>query len=66
MNTHPLRRLEDSVKHKSFLRKMNFDRRLQYHERRWIDYAVYTGPARRLLVDRRLKVSDRRHLGMLN
>lgn len=60
MDNKPNRRLEDSIDTNKHIRKMNLDRRKQNHERRAISFSIYKGPARRLTIDRRLKVNDRR------
>lgn len=58
--TRSRRRLQDSIESKDPTRKMNYDRRLKNNERRSRNDADYDGPSRRLTIDRRRTVVDRR------
>ncbi len=54
------RRLQDAIKSKNPTRSMNYDRRLKDNERRSIYYSLHEGLPRRLTIDRRLIIKDRR------
>jgi len=63
MNTKLRRRLQDGIVSKNPTHIMNLDRRFKARERRDLNYSDnYNGPARRFIVDRRLKINDRRSL----
>ncbi len=54
------RRLQDAIKSKNPTRNMNYDRRLKDNERRSMQYYPHEGLPRRLTIDRRLTIKDRR------
>ena len=56
------RRLQDAIKSRNPARNMNYDRRLKSNERRSIHYSVHDGSPRRLTIDRRLMMKDRREI----
>jgi hypothetical protein len=61
MNTQFQRRIQDGVAYKKSAHRMNLGRRFIANERRDLNYNYnYNGPARRFIIDRRLKISDRR------
>ncbi|MDH5485394.1 MAG: hypothetical protein OEY43_09200 [Gammaproteobacteria bacterium] len=62
MNTIPHRRIQDNAISKNPVHKLNLERRLKNNERRGKSYFnyIYTGPARRLIIDRRVKAGNRR------
>jgi len=63
MITQIRRRLQDGIVSKNPSHMMNLDRRFKAKERRDLNYNdSYVGPARRFIIDRRLKISDRRCL----
>ncbi len=63
MSTQPRRRLQDGIISKNPGHKMNLDRRFKSNERRDLNYANnYDGPVRRYVIDRRLKIVDRRRI----
>ncbi len=54
------RRLQDAIKSKKPTRNMNYGRRLKSNERRSMHYSLHEGLPRRLTIDRRLIIKDRR------
>ena len=61
MSTKNHRRIQDDIESKNATHMMNLDRRLKLAERRNLNYNYhYDGPARRLTIERRLKIHDRR------
>jgi len=61
MITQPRRRLQDGIISKNPTHMMNLDRRFKAKERRDLNYSDnYNGPSRRFIIDRRLKINDRR------
>ena len=63
MITQPHRRVQDNITSKNPSHMMNLDRRFKANERRDLNYDYsYNGPARRFVIDRRLKIKDRRCL----
>lgn len=61
MDKKPKRRTEDKIEASKSSCKMNLDRRIN-HERRVMSHNDYHGPARRLTIDRRLNLRDRREV----
>ena len=62
MDKKPKRRTEDKIEASKPSCKLNLDRRRINHERRAMSHNDYHGPARRLTIDRRLNVRDRREV----
>jgi len=62
MDTNLHRRIQDDIVSRNPTHKMNLERRLNNNERRGKTYFahIYNGPARRLIIDRRLRTDDRR------
>ena len=54
------RRLQDSIESKNPTRNMNYDRRLKNNERRSNYETLLDTPSRRLTIDRRMILKDRR------
>ena len=54
------RRMQDAIDSRDLVQKLNLDRRQPNSERRRNSDPNYAGPARRMTIDRRVNLKDRR------